>query len=284
VILKDLLQGKPLGHPLHPLLAHFPVALFVTSLLFDLSQLFNTGETAVRGAFYTMLVGLIMALLAAIPGLVDWLDIRADHPAKQPATLHMWLNLTLVAIYAINLVLRLSALDVTPTPIIPVLLSVIGVGILSASGYLGGKIVYEDGIAVGRHKRKAPSPDATLRLTEKNGAKPGQYVEVTGADKLAEGETMRLELLGHVIVVARWDGDFYAFQEFCTHRFGPLSEGSFEDCQVRCPWHGSRFDVKTGKVTQGPAKLDINTYEVRVRQGKVEVRAPNTPAPGEESE
>jgi nitrite reductase/ring-hydroxylating ferredoxin subunit len=216
-----------------------------------------------------------MAVLAAIPGLVDWTDIRADHPAKKPATTHLWLNGALIVVAALNLVLRLIALDEIPTPLIPVLLSVLGVGILSVSGYLGGKIVYDDGIGVGRHRRKAPTPDATLRPTEKNGAKPGQYVEVGAADKLAEGETLRLDLLGHVIAVAKVGGEVYAFQEFCTHRFGPLSEGSFEDHEVRCPWHGSCFDVRTGKVTQGPAKLDLNTYEVRVREGKIEVCAPD---------
>jgi nitrite reductase/ring-hydroxylating ferredoxin subunit/uncharacterized membrane protein len=281
VIVKDLLQGKPLGHPLHPLLVHFPIGLFVISLLFDVSQVFNTGETAVLGAFYTLFAGLIMAVLAAIPGLADWSDIRADHPAKKPATLHMWLNLALIIVYALNLVLRLIVLDVTPTPLVPILLSVVGVGIISVSGYLGGKIVYDDGVGVGRHRRKAPSPAATLRLNEKQGAKPGQYVEVGRADKLGEGETMRLELIGHVIVVAKVGGEFYAFQEFCTHRFGPLSEGSFEDRQVRCPWHGSCFDMQTGKVTQGPAKLDINTYKVRVREGKLEVQVPDAPATGE---
>jgi nitrite reductase/ring-hydroxylating ferredoxin subunit len=146
---------------------------------------------------------------------------------------------------------------------------------VSVSGYLGGKIVYDDGIGVGRHRRHAPSPEATLKLSEKNGAMPGQYVEITSAGKLAEGETMRIELTGHVITVVKLDGEVYAFQEFCTHRFGPLSEGSFEDHQVRCPWHGSCFDVRTGKVTNGPAKLDIKTYDTRVREGKVEVRVPD---------
>jgi nitrite reductase/ring-hydroxylating ferredoxin subunit/uncharacterized membrane protein len=281
VIVKDLLQGKPLGHPLHPILVHFPIGLLVLSLLFDLSIFLGTGNTAVRGAFYTLVAGLVAGVLAAIPGLVDWADIRADHPAKKPATAHMWLNLALLALTALNVVTRLPALDDTITPIASLILSLLGGGIISASGYLGGKIVYDDGIGVGRHRRKAPGLAATIRLSEKQGAKPGQYVEVGSANKLGEGETMRLELVGHVIVVAKVDGEFYAFQEFCTHRFGPLSEGSFEDRQVRCPWHGSCFDMQTGKVTQGPAKLDINTYKVRVRAGKLEVQVPDAPATGE---
>ena len=84
-MIKATLQGKPLGHPLHPLLVHFPVGLWVLSLLLDLASLAAGSHAVVRAAFYTMLLGEITALLAAVPGLVDWLDIRADHPAKQNA-------------------------------------------------------------------------------------------------------------------------------------------------------------------------------------------------------
>ncbi len=281
MILKDFLQGKPLGHPLHPLLVHFPVGLLVISLLFDLSIFLGPGNTAIRGAFYTMLAGFVMGVLAAIPGLFDWADIRPDHVAKKPATTHMWLNLALLAIVAINIATRIPALEDSTTPVASLILSLAGAGIISISGYLGGKIVYDDGIAVGRHRRHASSPPATLKLTEKNGAKPGQYVEIFTEDKLGEGETIRLELLGNIMTLARVNGEFCAFQEFCSHRFGPLSEGSFEGNQVRCPWHNSCFDVHTGKVTKGPAKLDIKTYEVRVNEGKIEVRVPNTPAEGD---
>lgn len=281
MIVKDLLQGKPMGHPLHPLLVHFPVGLFVLSLLFDLSVFLGTGNTAVRGAFYTLVAGFVMGVLAAIPGVVDWSDIRGDHPAKKPATTHMWINIALLVAAAINGAVRLPSLDESTTPIGAQLLSFIGVGLLSVSGFLGGKIVYDDGVGVGRHRRHAPLPEHTIKITEHNGAKPGQYVEVTGEDKLVEGETRRLDLAGNVMTLAKIEGKCYAFQEFCTHRFGPLSEGSFHDYQVRCPWHGSCFDVRTGEVTQGPAKLGINTYETRVREGKIEVRVPDTAAEGE---
>src|SRR4051794_27105957 len=110
--MKDFLQGKPLGHPLHPLLVHFPVGLFTISLLFDLATVFvDAGNTGVRAAFYTMVVGLVMAMLAAIPGLVDWSDIRGDHPAKKPATTHMWLNISVVVLYVVNVLTRVDELE-----------------------------------------------------------------------------------------------------------------------------------------------------------------------------
>lgn len=280
--MKQLLQGRWMGHPLHPFLVHFPIGLFVISLLFDLSTyLLGSGNTAVRGAFYTMAGGVIMAALAAVAGLADWSDIRADHPARKPATTHMWLNITAVGLYLLNLLLRWGELGDTSTDAIPFVLSLAGIGILSVSGYLGGTIVYDDGVGVGRHRRKTDLPDKTVRLSEANGAVPGQYVAIGRAGDLAEGETMRVEVAGTVAVVARLGDNYYAFQEFCTHRFGPLSEGAFEDGQVRCPWHNSCFDIRSGAVTNGPAKLPIKVYEVRVEDDRLEFRVPDKTYPGE---
>jgi nitrite reductase/ring-hydroxylating ferredoxin subunit len=66
-----------------------------------------------------------------------------------------------------------------------------------------------------------------------------------------------------VLAVVKLDGVFYAFQEFCTHRFGPLSEGSFDGFDVQCPWHNSCFDVRTGKVTNGPAQSRFENVQGR---------------------
>jgi nitrite reductase/ring-hydroxylating ferredoxin subunit len=87
-----------------------------------------------------------------------------------------------------------------------------------------------------------------------------------------EGQTLRVSVDGVVMVVAKSAGQVYAFQEFCTHRFGPLSEGELCGTEVKCPWHGSCFDMRNGKVTHGPAKEDLRAFEVAVRDGKVLVR------------
>jgi nitrite reductase/ring-hydroxylating ferredoxin subunit len=65
--------------------------------------------------------------------------------------------------------------------------------------------------------------------------------------------------------------ELFAFQEFCTHRFGPLSEGAFDGFNLQCPWHNSCFDVRTGKVTNGPAKVDLKTFKMETRDGKIGV-------------
>src|SRR5438270_10154465 len=99
-MLKDILEGKPLRHPLHPMLVHFPIGFFILSLLLDLGSFaFPRVPNLVLGSFYAMALGIVTALLAAVPGFVDYTDIRADHPAKRTATAHMTLNLILVALY-----------------------------------------------------------------------------------------------------------------------------------------------------------------------------------------
>lgn len=280
-MLKDFLEGKPLRHPVHPMLVHFPIGLFILSFILDLASLaFPSVPNLVRDSFYAMLVGVITALIAAVPGFVDYTDIRSDHPAKRTATAHMILNLMAVALYGINLGLRSSMLADSKITLLPLVFSLAGVALLSASGYLGGRLVYDEGIAVGRHKRHTPTPQETLHFSAADFASSETFdavsIPISEAERLQDGETLRVEIDGQVMAIARIDNRFYGFQEFCTHRFGPLSEGGFVGLNVRCPWHNSCFDVRTGKVTQGPAKVDLKTFPVEERDGKIYVRFPRT--------
>jgi uncharacterized membrane protein/nitrite reductase/ring-hydroxylating ferredoxin subunit len=273
-VLKDLLEGKPLRHPIHPMLVHFPIGFLVLSFLLDLVSLaFPEVPGLLRGSFYAMLLGIITALLAAVPGFVDYSDIRRDHPGKATATRHMILNLMVVAIYGINLWIRSSSLNDPKISLPPLLLSIIGISLLSISGYLGGRLIYDEGIAVGRHKRHTPTPQDTLHLSTGHAASDGKaaFVPVPDAEHLGDGETLRVEIDKQMMTIARIDNELYAFQEFCTHRFGPLSEGSFHGFDVQCPWHNSCFDIRTGKVTNGPAKVDLKTFKVETRDGKIGV-------------
>src|SRR5881392_1961867 len=229
-MLKDLLEGKPLRHPIHPMLVHFPIGLFVLSFILDLVSLAPSPRPfLVSAAFYAMLLGIITALLAAVPGFVDYTDIRRDHPGKNIATGHMVLNLFAVALYAVNLWLRIPVLNDPKVGLTPLILSFVGIGLLSASGYLGGRLVYDEGIAVGRHKRRTPTLRETLHPPTKQAEKENgaNFVPIPEAERLRDGETLRVEIDKQIMTIARIGDQFYALQEFCTHRFGPLSEGSF---------------------------------------------------------
>jgi len=280
---RDLLQGKPLGMPLHVAIVHFPIALFTLSVVLDVAGFAGGGSAVVRGAEYTLLFGLIGAALAAVPGFADYTSIRRDHPARATATWHMALNLTSVVLYAVSLGLRWGRFDEQRAPVWPFALSVIGLVVMGVSGYLGGELVYADGIGVGRHRRRAPMPQRTITVDAAAADATG-FVPIASVDAISDGKTARVDVGGTVMTLVRVNGEVCAFQEFCTHRCGPLSEGSVEDGQIRCPWHNSRFDVRSGKVTHGPAKVDLKVYETQVRDGQVWVRAgaPSTtsPAPG----
>ena len=267
-MLKAFLQGKPFGHPLHPALVHFPIGLFILSLVLDLTSYFGSqGNETVQAAYYAMALGLAGGVLAAIPGFVDWSDIRLDHPAKKTANTHMALNLTAIALFGINLLVRMGQMDASETPWLGLFLSIVGVGIFLVSGYLGGTMVYDDGVGVGRHRRVAPLPRKTIDVSMFE--RQDGWVPVCSADALNDGETLRVAWDGAIIAIAMQEGKVYAFQEFCTHRYGPLSEGRLFDHQVECPWHRSCFDIRTGRVVEGPAQIDLKTYSATIRAGKI---------------
>jgi nitrite reductase/ring-hydroxylating ferredoxin subunit/uncharacterized membrane protein len=271
-MIKRLLQGAFLKHPFHPALIHYPIGLLTLSLLLDVANWFSNGlEWLTQGAIYAIAGGIGFALLAAIPGLLDWSEIRIDHPGKKWANIHMVINLFVVGLFSINLFLRLSVFEAeTAVHAIPLILSIVGVGLLFFSGYLGGMLVYDQGIGVGRYRRYTPLPRKTIRV-EARRDKEG-YIRVIDKNAIKEGRTLRVEVKGEVIAIALQNDKLYAFNEFCTHRYGPLSEGAFYNGSVECPWHLSCFDMSTGEVVEGPAKIAIKTYDLKVKEGDIFIK------------
>ena len=150
--LKDFLQGKWLGHPLHPAVVHVPTALWPAALVFDLLSRFGVGGNAmVKTSFYAILLGLLAVLLAVPSGLADWSEIKPDKPARRIGLYHMLLNLLAAGLWLVNLLLRVRTLDTATTVTVTQLaLSAVGTAILLVSGYLGGRMVYEHGVGVVR--------------------------------------------------------------------------------------------------------------------------------------
>ncbi len=132
------------GHPIHPMLVAIPIGLWIFSLVCDLVHLSGTAENWKIVALYTLAGGTVGALVAAVPGFVDMLSLNA--PVKRIALFHMGINLTVVALYAVNFWLRLQGAQNSTG----VWLSMIGIGLLVVSGWLGGKMVYEHGVGVDR--------------------------------------------------------------------------------------------------------------------------------------
>ena len=97
------------------------------------------------------------------------------------------------------------------------------------------------------------------------------FVAVSGVDDLGEGEIRAFDVHGTEIAVANVGGEFYAFDDTCTHLACSLAEGDLEETTVICACHGSEFDVTSGAVLQGPAKKPLATYETRMEEGNLEV-------------
>lgn len=137
-------------HPIHPMLVAIPIGLWIFSLACDVIRVMGaTSPNWVVAAYYTLIGGILGALLAAVPGFIDMLSLPRG--TKRIALIHMAINLTVVGLYLWNAYLRKhGGLDFA------VWLSVIGVGLLAISGWLGGKMVYVHGVAVDIPPEPAP--------------------------------------------------------------------------------------------------------------------------------
>jgi len=146
----NLLRGGT-GRPLHPMLVHFPLALYPASLLFDgLSHLAADGNPWVRGAFALVVAGLAVSLLAAVTGFADYLLIEGGTRTWKLATTHMTVMLVASVAFLGGALLRARDLDVTATSAGPFALSLAGAGLLAAGALLGGDLVYRHGRRVER--------------------------------------------------------------------------------------------------------------------------------------
>ncbi len=98
-----------------------------------------------------------------------------------------------------------------------------------------------------------------------------EFHRIAAADEVAPGEIKQFEAEGRPVALCNVGGELYAFEDICTHQFAHLSEGGLEDSQVKCPLHGAKFDVATGKALSLPAVKPVPTHEVKVEDGEVYV-------------
>jgi 3-phenylpropionate/trans-cinnamate dioxygenase ferredoxin subunit len=99
------------------------------------------------------------------------------------------------------------------------------------------------------------------------------YIKVARVTDIPPGAKKIVEAGGVEIVVVNLDGAFYALEDVCTHDGGPLGEGRLDGCQLICPRHGARFDVRSGAARTMPAVEAAPTYTVRVQDGDLFVES-----------
>ncbi len=135
------------GHPLHPMLVTIPIGLWVFSLISDIVFALTGDIRWDVTAYFTLGGGVVGALMAAVPGLLDFLGLHNVHERRVAVT-HLSLNLAIVAVQAINFWLRGQTIT---SERIPMLISVVAVAALVVSGWLGGQLVHVLGVTQPHH-------------------------------------------------------------------------------------------------------------------------------------
>jgi nitrite reductase/ring-hydroxylating ferredoxin subunit/uncharacterized membrane protein len=247
---KDALTGRWLGHALHPLLTDLPVGTWTSAVLLD----WLGGRSARRAADRLIVLGIAAAGPTALTGWVEWADSEArSTTVRRVGLVHAGSNIAALALFGTSYALRRRGARAGGK-----LFALAGSAALGAAGYLGGHLSYAKGVGV----------DQTA-FEER----PRKWTAVLREADLPEGATRYAEVHGTGVVVVRWEGAVFALSNRCTHRGGPLDEGTLADGCITCPLHGSTFRLADGAVRRGPSPYRQPRWDVRVLDGVIELRA-----------
>lgn len=242
--LRDLLSGTPVAHPVHPALVAIPIGSWTTASVLDLLREPAAARKAV--AF-----GLLTAIPTAVTGLNDWSDTSGAE--RRVGLAHALANSVALGLYAGSYLARRRGRNLRGAA-----LAAVGSGVLTVGGWLGGHLAYARGVGV----------DTTVFQEG-----TAEWTDVLAATDLPSvGAMVQVDAGGVPVVLINSRDGLRALADRCTHRGGPLHEGRLEDGCVICPLHGSGFDVSDGAVARGPASRPEPKYEVRVEDGRVQVR------------
>ncbi|AXH96464.1 Rieske 2Fe-2S domain-containing protein [Ornithinimicrobium avium] len=242
----DLLSGTPAGHPLHPALVMVPLGSWLSATTLDV-----LGGREGRAAARRLLgVGSLAAVPAALAGVNDWMDTRG--PEQRVGLVHALLNVGGLGLFTASWWVRGRGHHG-----VGVALSSTGMALAAAGGWLGGHLAYARGVGV----------DTTVFQSAVQ-----EWTDVGTEDLVREDMPILVRAHGIPVMLVRDGSTIVALADRCTHRGAPLHEGTLDDGCVTCPWHGSRFRLADGAVMHGPATRPQPRFEVRVHNGRLEVR------------
>ena len=249
------------SHPLHPILIPFPIAFFTGTFACHLLGWLLDKPALLQTAYYLNMGGIAFALLAAVPGFIDFLyTVPPESSAKKRAGKHGITNVVMLICFVIAYFVRREP---NANDSVIGVLELIGIGLMVFAGWMGGTLVYRNQIGVDIRYANAG------KWNEVSFDKVSGEIEVARTDELKINSMKLLRLKDKRIVLARTEDRYVAFDDRCTHKGGSLAGGSTMCNVVQCPWHGSQFDLLTGAVRSGPAQQAIKTYQVRQDGDKI---------------
>lgn len=246
--LKDALSGTWLGHAVHPMLTDVVIGSFMSASLLDL---LGAGDGSASERLIAL--GLVAYFPTAAAGVNDWADSEAtDDAIRRTGVVHAACNGLAATLYAASRRARRRGAHGAGAA-----LGFAGMGVLLAGGYLGGHLSLNKGVG----------PAQTVFDPG-----PSDWTPAADASLLADGRPLRV-VVGDTPVLLLRDGDqIFAIHDRCSHRGCSLSEGELEGDEIVCGCHGSRFDRRDGSLRGGPATSAQPAFQVRVSDGRVEVR------------
>ncbi|MFD5268962.1 Rieske 2Fe-2S domain-containing protein [Streptomyces sp. NPDC058335] len=244
---RDVLHGRWLGHPVHPLMVQVPIGSWLSAAVLDL----RPGRS--REAGLLVGVGLAAAAPAAFAGAVDWAELHRQQ--QRVGLVHALSNTAAVGLYAASLACRVKGREAAGRAYGFLGLTAVGLG-----GMLGGHLAYRQASGA-NHAEEVPHV-----VTE-------GWHRIGTVDEFPAGQPVRRSVDDvPVLVVRELGGTIHALAERCSHLAGPLSEGTVADGCVECPWHGSVFRLSDGWNVRGPATAPQPAFDTRIVDGRVEVR------------
>ncbi len=250
--LRNFFHGTWLGHPLHPVITDVPIGAWTAATVLDVYELATGDDRFAGGADVAVGIGLVGAAGAALSGLNDW-NYTYEKPRRVGA-MHAVINIAATACYVGSWWQRRNGCRNSGLAT-----GFLGFGLSTVGAYLGGHLVYNERIGVNHAPEELPE----------------KFVPVMEESALPENKMIKGNADGVPVLVVKRGGRIFVMAEKCSHLGGPLSEGEFDGETVTCPWHFSKFSIEDGSVLVGPATYAQPCFEVRVRDGQIEVRKPH---------
>ena len=246
---KDAISGTWIGHALHPLLTDVVIGSFTSANMLDLVG----GDSDGRATERLLAIGIAAYLPTALTGVSDYADSELNgNDIRRTGLVHAATNAVALGCYAASLRARRRGDRGRGK-----LLGLLGASALGAAGHLGGHLSYVQGIGVNQTAFDQG---------------PEDWAAAADATDVPDGELTGVTVGETPVLLVRSGGNLSAMHDRCSHRGCLLSEGELDGESIECTCHGSRFRLADGSIERGPATTPQPSYEVREREGKIEVR------------